>query len=134
MSISPLDIIIFAPLSPIFGAVLFWFIQLLFIESQKYKLAQINENHEPFCKFTNFIGIFFQTICHALGYTVTKHGISAFYVSVHYGKVSPKKKKTGVFEWLSNGFLFLGPFFIPPFLLLLCLVFFIEQWLFFQLD
>jgi len=124
---SPIDIIVFAPLAPIFGVVLFWFIQLLFIESQKYLLSKISSDHEPFCRFTNFIGIFFQTICHALGYTVTNHGISDFYVSVHYGKVAPKKKKTGVFEWLSNGFLFLGPFFIPPALLLICLLFLLDN-------
>lgn len=124
---SSIDIIIFAPLAPIFGMVLFWFIQLLFIESQKYLLSKISSDHEPFCRFTNFIGIFFQTICHALGYTVTNHGISDFYVSVHYGKVAPKKKKAGVFEWLSNGFLFLGPFFIPPALLLICLLFLLDN-------
>ena len=124
---SPIDIIIFAPLAPIFGVVLFWFIQLLFIESQKYMLSKIRADHESFCRFTNFIGIFFQTVCHALGYTVTNHGISNFHVSVHYGKVAPKKKKSGVFEWFSNGFLFLGPFFIPPSLLLICLLFLIHD-------
>jgi len=127
MDASPVDIIIFAPLAPILGVLLFWFIQLLFIESQKYMLTQISKNHEPFCRFTNFTGIFFQTICHALGYTVTNHGISDFYVSVHYGKVAPKRKRTGVFEWLSNGFLFLGPFFIPPFLLLISLFFLLDN-------
>jgi len=127
MAGSPIDIVIFAPLAPILGVLLFWFIQLLFIESQKYFLAQLNKNHEPFCRFTNFIGIFFQTICHALGYTVTKHGISDFYISVHYGKVAPKKEKTGVFKWLSNGFLFLGPFFVPPFLLYCCLFFLMNE-------
>ena len=127
MSSSPLDIIVFAPLAPIFGMLLFWFIQLLFIESQKYVLSSINKKHEPFIRFTNFIGIFFQTVCHALGYTVTKHGISEFYIGVHFGKVAPKKNKTGLFEWLSNGFLFLGPFFIPPFLLLLCLFFLLNN-------
>ena len=127
MSISPIDVIIFAPLAPIFGVLLFWFFQLLFIESQKYLLASISKEHEPFCRFTNFIGIFFQTICHALGYTVTNHGISDFYLSVQYGRVKPKKQKTGVFEWLSNGFLFLGPFFIPPALLLICLFFLMQN-------
>jgi len=127
MSASPLDIIVFAPLAPIFGMLLFWFIQLLFIESQKYMLSGISKEHEPFIRFTNFIGIFFQTVCHALGYTVTKHGISEFYIGVHYGKVAPKKNKTGLFEWLSNGFLFLGPFFIPSFLLLICLFFLLNN-------
>lgn len=90
---SIIDVIIFAPLAPIFGVILFWFIQLLFIESQKYFLSKIRNNHEPLCRFTNFLGILFQTICHALGYTVTKSGISSFYVSVNYGKVAPKKEK-----------------------------------------
>jgi len=127
MAGSPIDIVIFAPIAPILGVLLFWFIQLLFIESQKYFLSQLSHNHEPLCRFTNFIGIFFQTICHALGYTVTKHGIADFYLSVHYGKVAPKKEKTGLFKWLSNGFLFLGPFFIPSFLLYICLFFLMQH-------
>jgi hypothetical protein len=121
MDASPLDIVIFAPLAPICGVIIFWFIQLLFIESQKYLLSTIRARHEPLCRFTNFLGIFFQTICHALGYTVTKSGIASFYLSVDYGKVSPKKEKKGVFEWVSNTFLFIGPFFIPASFLMLLL-------------
>lgn len=117
MSVSPIDVIIFAPLAPLFGVLLFWFIQLLFIESQKYQLSKIWEKHKPFCRFTNLLGIIYQTFCHALGYTVTKSGISNFFISVDYGKVDPKKEKKGIFEWTSNAFLFVGPFFIPPLLL-----------------
>jgi hypothetical protein len=58
-----------------------------------------------------------------MGLTITRSGISNFYISVHYGRVSPKKEKKGIFEWLSNAFLFIGPFFIPPSMLLLCLYF-----------
>ena len=123
MAGSPIDIVVFAPLAPLFGVILFWFIQLLFIESQKYLLSKIRPKHEPLCRFTNFLGILFQTICHALGYTVTKSGISSFYISINYGKVAPKKEKKGVFEWLSNGFLVIGPFFIPASLLLICVYF-----------
>ncbi|KYK20006.1 hypothetical protein AYK24_04330 [Thermoplasmatales archaeon SG8-52-4] len=118
---SIIDILIFAPLAPILGVMLFWFIQLLFIESEKYLLSKIRKKHEPLCRFTNFLGILFQSISHALGYTVTKSGISDFYISIEYGKVAPKKEKKGLFEWVSNAFLFIGPFFIPAFLLLLCL-------------
>jgi len=120
---SALDIIVFAPLAPILGVILFWFIQLLFIEEEKYLIDKIREKHQPLCRFTNFLGVLFQTICHALGYTVTKSGISDFYLSVNYGKVAPKKEKEGVFEWVSNGFLFIGPFFIPACLLLIFLFF-----------
>jgi hypothetical protein len=127
MAGSPVDIIIFAPLAPICGVILFWFIQLLFIESQKYLLSKIWEKHQPLCRFTNFLGILYQTICHALGYTVTKSGISQFYISVNYGRVAPKKEKKGIFEWLSNGFLFVGPFFLPALLLLICLFFLMSQ-------
>ena len=63
---SPLDIIIFAPLALIFGVILFWFIQLLFIESQKYFLSLISHNHDALIRFSNFICVLFQTICHAL--------------------------------------------------------------------
>jgi hypothetical protein len=123
MEASSIDIVVFAPLAPILGVLLFWFIQLVFIESEKYLLSKIRTKHEPFCRFTNFLGIFFQTICHALGYTVTKSGISNFYIDIDYGKVAPKKEKKGIFEWISNVFLFIGPFFIPAFLLLICLFF-----------
>lgn len=126
MNGSAIDIVVFAPLAPIFGLVLFWFIQVLFIESQKYLLSKIKSKHEPLCRFTNFLGILFQTICHALGYTVTRSGISSFYISINYGKVAPKKEKKGIFEWFSNTFLFIGPFFIPSLLLLICLFFLIQ--------
>ena len=63
MAVSPVDIIVFAALAPILGVLLFWFIQLLFIESQKYLLSKIRKKHEPLCNFTNFAGILFQTIC-----------------------------------------------------------------------
>jgi len=123
---SPIDVVVFAPLAPILGVLLFWFIQLLFIEGEKFLLEQIRPLHEPLCRFTNFLGILFQNICHALGYTITKSGISDFYISVNYGRVAPKKEKKGVFEWISNAFLFIGPFFIPAFLLLICLLFLMD--------
>jgi hypothetical protein len=125
MSGSLIDTLVFAPLAPLFGVLLFWFIQLLFIEGHKYQLSKIWEKHKPLCRFTNFLGILYQTICHALGYTVTKSGISNFYISIDYGKVAPKKEKKGIFEWTSNAFLFIGPFFIPP--LILFIIFFIIQ-------
>jgi hypothetical protein len=93
MEASPIDIVVFAPLAPILGVILFWFIQLVIIESEKFLLSKIRPKHEPFCKFTNFLGILFQTVCHALGFTVTKSGISDFYISVDYGRVAPKKEK-----------------------------------------
>jgi hypothetical protein len=123
MEASPIDVVVFAPLAPILGVLLFWFIQLVFIESEKYLLSKIRPKHEPLCRFTNFLGILFQTVCHALGYTVTKSGISDFYINVNYGRVAPKKEKKGIFEWISNAFLFIGPFFIPAFLLFICLFF-----------
>ena len=123
---SPIDIVVLAPLAPILGVLLFWFIQLLFIESEKFLLGKIRQKHDSLCRFTNFLGILFQSICHALGFTVTKSGISDFYISVDYGRVAPKKERTGVFEWISNVFLFVGPFFIPAFLLLICLFFLIS--------
>jgi len=120
---SPVDILIFAPLAPILGVLLFWFIQLLFIQSQKHLLSLIAHKHEALCRFTNFLGILFQTICQALGYTATRSGISHFVISVDYGKVSPKKEKEGLLEWVANAFLFIGPFFIPASLLLIYLFF-----------
>ncbi len=122
MDVSPIDLIIFAPLAVILGVLLFWFIQLLFIESLKFLLNKIKTRHEPFCRFTNLIGIIFQSICHALGFTVTRSGIAQFKITIHYGKVKPKKNREGIFEWISNTFLFIGPFFIPAFLLFIFLI------------
>jgi hypothetical protein len=124
---SPIDIVIFAPLAAFIGVLLFWFIQLLFIESEKYFLIKIKQKHEALYRFTNFLGIFFQNICHALGYTITKSGISEFYLSINYGKVAPKKEKKGIFEWISNGFLFIGPFFIPALLIFISLFFLLKN-------
>lgn len=120
---SSIDTVIFAPLAPILGVILFWFIQLLFIQSQKYLLSQIWHKHEPLCRFTNLLGILYQTICQALGYTVTRSGISHFIINVDYGKVSPKRERGGLSEWVANTFLFVGPFFIPASLLLIYLFF-----------
>lgn len=132
--ISALDVIILAPLATLFGLVLIWFIQLLFIESQKYLLNTLNKRYEALIRFTNFIGIFFQTFCQALGYTVTRKGISRYYLSVNYGQVDPKREKSGLFEWVSNGFLFLGPFFIPSLVLLVCSLFLIPEGLVFTVN
>ncbi|HUT00522.1 MAG TPA: hypothetical protein VMY59_09415 [Candidatus Thermoplasmatota archaeon] len=117
----PLDIdsLIGAALAPILGVVAFWFLQLFFIELQKRMLSKLRHRHEAFCRFTNFIGILFQSICHALGYAVTRSGIAAFQLTVDYGKVEPKKEKTGIFEWIARSFLLFGPFFIPAGLVLL---------------
>ncbi|MBE3121856.1 MAG: hypothetical protein IMZ43_06235 [Thermoplasmata archaeon] len=114
-----IDVLAGAALAPIIGVVAFWFLQLLFIEIQKRMLSKLRHRHEAFCRFTNFIGILFQTICHALGYTVTRSGIATFHVTVNYGTVEPKKEKTGVVEWIVNSFLLIGPFFIPAGLVLL---------------
>jgi hypothetical protein len=115
MATVPLDIdsLIGAALAPILGVFVFWFLQLLFIELQKRMLVKLRHRHEVFCRFTNFIGILFQTICHALGYALTRSGIAAFQITVNYGKVEPKKEKKGVFEWVARSFLLFGPFFIP---------------------
>jgi hypothetical protein len=100
---------------------------MFFIEIQKRMLSRLRHRHEAFCRFTNYIGILFQTICQALGYTVTRSGIAAFQVTVNYGKVEPKKEKKGVFEWVARSFLLFGPFFIPAGLVLLVSYFIIGK-------
>ena len=114
-----IDALLGAALAPILGVISFWFLQLFFIEVQKRLLSKLRHRHDAFCRFTNFIGILFQTICHALGYTATRSGIASFQVTVNFGKVEPKKEKTGVFEWIVRSFLLFGPFFIPAGLVLL---------------
>jgi hypothetical protein len=121
MATVPFDIdsLFGAAIAPVLGVIGFWFLQLVFIELQKRMLTRLRHRHDAFLRFTNFIGILFQTICHALGYTVTRSGIAAFQVTVHYGKVEPKKEKTGVWEWIVQSVLLFGPFFIPAGLVLL---------------
>jgi len=114
-----IDSLFVAALAPIFGVAFFWFLQLIFIEMQKRIVAKLHHRHEAFCRFTNYIGILFQTICQALGYTVTRSGIASFQVTVNSGEVQPKKEKTGVLEWIARSFLLFGPFFIPASLVLL---------------
>ncbi|HWR63867.1 MAG TPA: hypothetical protein VN365_05640 [Candidatus Thermoplasmatota archaeon] len=114
-----IDVLVVAALAPILGVVAFWFLQLFCIEIQKRMLSRLRHRHEAFCRFTNYIGILFQAISQALGYTVTRSGIASFQVSVTYEKVEPKKEKEGVFEWISRSFLLFGPFFIPAGLVLL---------------
>jgi hypothetical protein len=117
----PLDVdsLVGGALAPVLGVLALWFLQLLCIEVQKRILITLRHSHEAFCRFTNFIGILFQTVCHALGFTVTRSGIATFHVTVNYGTVEPKREKTGVFEWIATSFLLLGPFFIPAGLVLL---------------
>jgi hypothetical protein len=114
-----IDVLFVAVLAPILGVAAFWFLQLFCIEIQKRILSRLRHRHEAFCRFTNYIGILFQAISQALGYTVTRSGIASFQVSVTYAKVEPKKEKEGVFEWVSHSFLLFGPFFIPAGLVLL---------------
>jgi len=114
-----IDVLVAAALAPVLGVAVFWFLQLFFIEIQKRILSKLRRHHEAFCRFTNYIGILFQTISQALGYTVTRSGIAAFQVTVNYGKVEPKKEKTGVLKWIARSFLLFGPFFIPAGLVLL---------------
>jgi hypothetical protein len=113
------DSLVGGALAPVLGVLALWFLQLLGIEAQKRMLTTLRHTHEAFCRFTNFIGILFQSVCHALGYTVTRSGIATFHVTVDYGRVEPKREKTGVFEWIATSFLLLGPFFIPAGLVLL---------------
>jgi hypothetical protein len=122
-----IDVLFVAALAPILGVVAFWFLQMFFIEIQKRMLSRLRHRHEAFCRFTNYIGILFQTICQALGYTVTRSGIAAFQVTVNYGKVEPKKEKKGVFEWVARSFLLFGPFFIPAGFVLLVSYFIIGK-------
>jgi len=122
-----IDVLFVAALAPILGVVVFWFLQMFFIEIQKRMLSRLRYRHEAFCRFTNYIGILFQTISQALGYTVTRSGIAAFQVTVNFGNVEPKKEKEGVFEWVARSFLLFGPFFIPAGLVLLVSYFIIGK-------
>jgi hypothetical protein len=110
---------ILVPWVLMFSVVGLWLLQLLIIEGQKRFLHQLKHRHEPLIRFTNFVGIFFQTLCQWLGYTVTHSGVSEFHLSIDEGSVRPKREKKGFLKWVADGFLFLGPFLIPAGLLLL---------------
>ncbi|KAA0008211.1 MAG: hypothetical protein DRN01_00395 [Thermoplasmata archaeon] len=123
MDYSLVDVLVFAPLAPLLALILFWFIQLLMIESLKHQLSKIWENHGALCRFSNFMGVLFQTIAHVAGYTLTGIGVAEFSLSVDDSRVSPKRERKGVPEWIANLFLTLGPFFIPSFVVFLLLLF-----------
>ena len=122
-----IDVLVLATLAPVIGVAVFWFFQLVSIEIQKRILSKLYLRHKAFCRFTNYIGILFQTICQALGYTVTRSGIASFQLTVDYGEVEPKKEKTGLLGWIARSFLLLGPFFIPAGLVLLISYFIIGK-------
>jgi hypothetical protein len=113
------DVLLLAPLAPIIGVTALWLLELVFIDLDKRVLAKLHHHHEALSRFTNFTGVLFQTLSHALGYTVTHSGVAHFQVSVHYGKVEPKREKKGVLQWTSTLLLYLGPFLVPTGLLLL---------------
>lgn len=114
-----IDTVFAAACAPILGVFFFWFLQLFCIEIQKRMLSRLRHRHEPLVRFTNYIGILFQTISQALGYTVTRRGIASFQISVNSGTVEPKKENEGVREWVARSFLLFGPFFIPASFVLL---------------
>ncbi|MFA5102603.1 MAG: hypothetical protein WC525_05575 [Candidatus Thermoplasmatota archaeon] len=121
------DVLVIAAFAPILGVIVFWFLQLFMIEIQKRMLSRLRHRHEAFCRFTNYIGILFQAMCQALGYTVTRSGIASFKVTVSDEQVEPKKEKEGVFDWISRSFLLFGPFFLPAGLVLLMSFFIIGE-------
>ncbi|HEC81301.1 MAG TPA: hypothetical protein ENI42_02585, partial [Thermoplasmatales archaeon] len=82
MAYSLVDVLVFAPLAPLLALILFWFIQLLMIESLKHQLSKIWENHGALCRFSNFMGVFFQALAHVAGYTLTGIGVAEFSLSV----------------------------------------------------
>jgi len=113
------DVLLLASLAPIIVVTALWLLELVFIDLDKRMLAKLHHHHEALSRFTNFIGVLFQTLSHALGYTVTHSGVAHFQVSVHYGKVEPKREKKGVLQWTSTLLLYLGPFLVPAGLMLL---------------
>lgn len=119
MDLSALDTFIAAPLAPIAGVMLFWSIQILLAEVMKKSLRSIWENHRAFCRFSNFVALFFQAISHAFGYTITGIGVAEFSVGVKDARVLPKKEKKGFPSFLAGGFLLFGPFFLPPLIVFL---------------
>lgn len=119
--VSAVDVITFivVPFFLVLAVLGLWLIQLLVIEAQRRFLFSLRRRHEPLLRFTNFIGILFQTLCQWLGYTVTNSGVSEFRLSINDGAVTPKRERTGVLKWVADCLLFLGPFLIPAGLLLL---------------
>jgi hypothetical protein len=119
--VSATDVVTFIvlPFFLVLAVVGLWFAQLIVIEGQKRFLHSLKHHHESLIRFTNFVGILFQSLCQWLGYEVTLSGVSEFHISMNDGTVTPKREKTGVLKWIADGFLFLGPFLLPAGLLLL---------------
>jgi len=113
------DVLVLAPLALIIGITALWLLQLLCIDIDKRMLEKLRHQHEAFARFTNFTGVLFQGLSHALGYTVTHSGVAHFKVTVNYSKVEPKREKQGAFAWTSTLLLYLGPFLLPTGIMLL---------------
>ena len=122
MDLSIIDTFLLAPFAPLLGLLLFWFTQLILSESLKHLMRKIWNKHRAFCRFSNFIALLFQSISHALGYTLTGTGVGEFSVSVSGAKVEPKREKKGFALFVADLFLVMGPFFIPPVLIFLILL------------
>jgi hypothetical protein len=113
------DVLVLAPLALIIGVTALWLLQLVIIDLEKRMLGKLRHQHEALARFTNFTGVLFQGLSHALGYTVTHSGVAHFKVTVNYSKVEPKREKQGVFAWTSTLLLYLGPFLLPTGIMLL---------------
>ena len=117
-----IDILVFAPLAPLLGIILFWFIQMILVEFLKYNLSKIWNRHGAFCRFSNFMGLFFQSLTHVMGYTLTGIGVDEFSLGVDNENVRPKREKEGLPKWLADVFITFGPFFVPPLMIFLVLL------------
>jgi hypothetical protein len=110
--------IILTPLSFLLILLLLTTAQSLFVNRAQFHIAKIYYFHPRLYKALNWWGTFMHELSHALMVLVSLNKIKEFKVGSDGGHVTwSSTKKRGYVAWLSAQIISLAPFFIPPLLI-----------------
>ena len=116
--------IILTPLSFLLILLLLTTAQSIFVNRAQFHIAKIYYYHPRMFKALNWWGTFIHELSHALMVLVSLNKIKEFKVSSSSGHVTwSSTKKQGYIAWLSAQIISLAPFFIPPLLIGIPLVY-----------
>jgi hypothetical protein len=125
-NIANMDIItiIFTPLSLLLIVLLLTMTQSFFVNRTQFHIAKISYHHPRLYKVLNWWGTFMHELSHALIVLISLNKIKEFKVGSGGGHVTwSSTKKQGYIAWLSAQIISLAPFFIPPLLIGIPLVY-----------
>ena len=116
--------IILTPLSFLLILLLLTMLQSLFVNRAQFHIAKIYYPHPRMYKALNWWGTFVHELSHALMVLVSLNKIKEFKVGSGGGHVTwSSTKRQGYIAWLSAQIVSLAPFFIPPLLIGIPLVY-----------